>query len=106
VEATYAWNVLRFDEATSAWKMPIVLSPSAPILGAQMCSWEQTEDKELPSLRQRLAAMSERLWNPDFNEGYAQFLTRLDRTDKNLTALLDDEALKAPVPVRTGNAGE
>ncbi len=106
VEAIYAWNVLRFDEATSAWKMPIVFPPSAPILGAQMCSWEQTEDKELPSLRQRLAAMSERLWNPGFNKGFDEFSTRLDRTDKKFTTLLDNEALKAPVPVRTGNAGK
>ena len=102
----YEWNVFRFSGLNSAWADPIVLSPPAPVLGAQMCSWENNEDRELPLLRKRLAAMSERLWNPDFNEGYAQFLTRLDRTDKNLTALLDDEALKAPVPVRTGNAGE
>lgn len=106
VEAIYAWNVLRFGAGNSAWNAPIVLKPSAPILGAQMCSWEQTEEKELPSLRQRLAAMSERLWNPSFDEGFAEFSTRLDRTDKKFTALLDDEALKAPVPVRTGNAGE
>jgi hexosaminidase len=71
-----------------------------------MCSWEQTEDKELPSLRQRLAAMSERLWNPGFNKGFDEFSTRLDRTDKKFTTLLDNEALKAPVPVRTGNAGK
>lgn len=54
-----------------------------------MCSWEQTEDKERPSLRQRLAAMSERLWNPGHDEEVAAFEARLSVADSKLTTLLD-----------------
>jgi len=86
----YEWNSDQFERRDAAWKT-IVLPPSAPVLGAQMCSWEQAESAELPTLRERLAVMSERLWNPGFDKGFAEFLTRLNSTDRKLTVLLGDE---------------
>ena len=59
-----------------------------PVLGAQLCSWEQAENAEVPTLRKRLAVFSERLWNPDNKEGFDGLLTRLKVTDDKLTDLL------------------
>jgi len=89
LKVIHQWNHRRFDWVDSAWKTPIELPPSAPVLGAQMCSWDQAEDQELPSLRQRLAVVSERLWNPDFDNGFNDLSARLRVTDTKLTTLLE-----------------
>ncbi len=60
------------------------------LCGAMMCSWEQPECMELPTLRRRLAAMSERTWNPDRREDYGDFLIKLERRDEQLELLLTD----------------
>ncbi len=88
LKAIHKWNFRRFDNPTSAWHTPIVLPPSAPLVGAQMCSWEQTEDQELPSLRERVAAFSDRLWNPACPDSFIKFSNRLRRTDAKLSKLL------------------
>ena len=41
------------------------MPPEGQVFGAQMCAWEQPEKLEMPSLRNRLPAMAERIWNPD-----------------------------------------
>jgi hexosaminidase len=53
-----------------------------------MCAWEQGEKTELPSLRKRLPAMSERIWNPDAGRNYRDFAARLNATDAALSKLL------------------
>ena len=64
------------------------LPPTPAVIGAQMCAWEQPGSAELPSLRQRLAAMSERIWNPDAGRTVADFTERLRATDALLSRLL------------------
>ena len=71
----------------------IQLPRTVPLLGAQMCAWEQGPRAELPSIRRRLAAMSERLWNPDSRKSFADF----DRRGKVCDRLLD--RLLSPVSV-------
>ena len=83
----YEFNSHQFEWKDAAWKT-MILPPSAPVLGAQMCSWEQAEDAEIPTLRQPLAVMSERLWITGFKKGFDDLFTRLTLTDVKLTALL------------------
>jgi hexosaminidase len=66
------------------------------VLGAQMCSWEQGPATEIPTLRRRLPAMSERAWNRAAGLPYEDFIKRLDATDQMLSVLL---ATQAPGPV-------
>jgi hexosaminidase len=94
LESIYKWDVHQFDWNDAAWKMPIVLPASAPVLGAQMCAWDQKESAELPTLRKRLATLSQRMWNPGFDKGFDEFSNRLDITDVKLSKLL---GLKKPV---------
>ena len=74
------WNVRlwQFHMDNGAGK---TVSPDIPVLGAQMCSWEQPPEVELPSLRWRLPAMCERVYNPDTGKPYADFARRFQQTD-------------------------
>lgn len=90
-EYIYGWNMRRWEnwwESSQACKKPIVIEPTPLLLGAQMCSWEQPEPVELPSLRRRLPAMSERIWNPDAGRTFADFSARLEAADSRLDRLL------------------
>jgi hypothetical protein len=62
------------------------------VLGAQICSWEQPPHLEIPSLRKRLAAMSERIWNRTAGRDYADFSKRLEGSDARLQTLLATSA--------------
>ncbi|MEI8045381.1 MAG: hypothetical protein WCL11_28490, partial [Verrucomicrobiota bacterium] len=80
----YGWNMFRWEHYLSfrpAFR-PIQLPAGAPVLGAVMCSWEQKEAAEIPSLRERLPAMSERLWNPEANRPMSDFFWRFVHTDR------------------------
>jgi hexosaminidase len=90
-EYIYGWNMYRWEnwwDASKAFKHPITVDPTPLVLGAEMCAWEQAEKTEVPSLRQRLPAMSERLWNPGDGRDYQDFAARLNTTDASLTKLL------------------
>ncbi|MEM9942642.1 MAG: family 20 glycosylhydrolase, partial [Planctomycetota bacterium] len=56
----YDWNVRQFQ----SWheKQPTILSKDTPIMGAQVCFWEQRYNEVMPILRTRVPAFSERLW--------------------------------------------
>jgi hexosaminidase len=62
--------------------------PEGKVFGAQMCAWEQPEKVELPSLRNRLPAMAERIWNPTADKDCRDFLRRLEATDRLLDRLV------------------
>ena len=66
----------------------MLVPPNGKVFGAQMCAWEQPEKAEVPSLRLRLPAMAERIWNPDAAQEYAEFARRLDATDALLERLI------------------
>ncbi len=89
-EEIYGWNDHfwhHFIEGMPSFK-GIQVGRRANILGAIMCAWEQPESKEIESLRLRLPAMAERLWNPGLRGSYADFRRRLDSTDALLTEWL------------------
>jgi hexosaminidase len=90
-EHIYGWNYYRWEscwKTSKAFENAIAVEPTPHVLGAQLCAWEQPQEIELPTLRQRLAAMSERIWNPDAGRSFADFSQRLTHTDAALDKLL------------------
>lgn len=91
-EYIYGWNLYRWEnwwDQSKAYKNPITVSPTSMVLGAQICAWEQPEKAEIPSLRHRVPALSERLWNPEAGREYKDFSERLSgHLDPMLTKLL------------------
>ncbi len=90
-EHIYGWNLYRWEscwENSKAYGKPIVVKPNCLVLGAQMCAWEQPENVELPSLRPRVPAMSERIWNPDAGRSFADFDQRFRVCDRLLDKLI------------------
>ena len=63
------------------------LPPGGNVVGASMSAWEQAEEKEIPSLRMRLGAMSERLWSAHKRDETA-FMQDLHNTDEKFGRLL------------------
>ncbi|MFA6293924.1 MAG: family 20 glycosylhydrolase [Victivallales bacterium] len=64
------------------------------LLGAMMCSWELIDADEIPSLRRRLPAMSDKSWNPSQDSSFSDFLLRLETQDYRLDGLLHDLTLR------------
>jgi len=85
----FNWNLYQFkpygakaeDKGTIAEKTPLVL-------GSQMCAWEQPQELEIPSLRGRVPAMAERIWNPEAGQSYDAFKSRFAATDAILEKLI------------------
>ncbi len=90
-EHIYGWNMYRWEHwyhISPAFEKPIQVQPTDQIIGAQMCAWEQPDELELPSLRHRVPAMAERIWNPQAGRTFADFEARLKDTDAKLDKLL------------------
>src|SRR5690606_26945776 len=84
-EYIYNWNIHRWENhwyTTPAYLNPIQLDKSIPILGGQLCAWEMSEEQAIPSLHQRVPAISEVLWNGDGKKAYTDFRERYRHTDK------------------------
>jgi hexosaminidase len=85
------WNPYRWE---NWWQRapsytPIQLEPTPQVIGAMMCAWGQPQEKELPSLRQRLAAMSERAWHGGLEpeRPFAWFEDAVAHTDAELETI-------------------
>lgn len=90
-EYIYHWNMYRWEnhwEASKAFPDGIQVTPNDLVIGAQMCSWENTQEVELQNLRLRLPAMSERIWNPEAGRSFEDFMNRLNSTDSKLDKLV------------------
>ncbi len=89
----YAWNMWKwdnwFDKAPSY--NPIQIEKSPLVVGAQMCAWEQTQEVEIPSLRKRLPAFVERVWNTEEKIPYEALIERIHKLDQRLSLLIEDE---------------
>jgi hexosaminidase len=60
------WNVYRWQHwwpKSEAFLDPITVAPTDRVLGATLCSWEQSFELEIGALMENLAALSERTWN-------------------------------------------
>ncbi|MCX7047357.1 MAG: family 20 glycosylhydrolase [Candidatus Sumerlaeota bacterium] len=86
----YAWDLYTLGQVSSGYsrtqwhKVP----PTPLIIGAQMCAWEQPEAVEIASVRSRLPAMSERIWNPQAGRDYKDFEARFKASDARLERLI------------------
>jgi hexosaminidase len=90
-EEIYQWTPYRWEnwvERSLAYEKPIVISNTSLLLGAQMCSWEQPAEMEIPSLRHRVPTFIEKAWNP-FNEiEFIEFQDKLSLQDKKFEKML------------------
>lgn len=96
-ELIYGWDVYTFGNYTDPFPRRYTsirqyqVTSKDKVLGAQMCSWEQPQETEIPQLRHALAAMAERSWNRVAKD-YSDFQRRLALTDKILQNLLTSAA--------------
>lgn len=81
----YKWE--NWDSNVDSSFQGILVEPNEKVIGGSMLAWEQQQYKQLPSLRHRLAAMSERLWR-NYKGNWSNFAQRLVRTDEQLERLL------------------
>ncbi|MEI7837546.1 MAG: family 20 glycosylhydrolase [Planctomycetota bacterium] len=89
-EDIYAWNVFQFKPyGAKRSDNGVIVQPSPLVIGGQMCAWEQPEAAEIPSLRGRVPAMSERLWNPSAGKDFSHFNARFQSSDAIYTKLLN-----------------
>jgi len=86
----HAWNRFRWDHFVEGFPATGGLSvePTDRVIGAQLCAWEQRDELELPSIRRRLAAMSERTWNERSGRSADDFAARLEQWDARLEEVL------------------
>lgn len=104
-ENILGWDVYRFGQVSRAWDKThwAKVEPTPLVAGAQMCAWEQPEWREIPSLRRRVAAMAQQVWNPGAPGGYGAFAGRLAACDALLDKLLYGFTLDvAPGPTSKG----
>ena len=88
-EEIYAWDLHQFKPfGAKPADQGIIVPAKEPVFGAQMCAWEQKQELELPSLRGRVPAMMERIWNPSAGKTYQDFGKRLEGTEHLLDLLL------------------
>ena len=86
----FDWNIEKFgaftkDFSATPWRQ---LPASDRLSGSQVCSWEQPQAVELGNLRWPLAAMAERVWNPQAGKSWPDFQHRLAATDALLERLV------------------
>jgi len=93
------WNLWRWENWVPRMPSyhPIQLDSTPRVMGAMLCAWEQPQWLELPTVRRRLAAMSERTWTGAVHpvRPYAWFDGALARTDAKLQALLAPVTIQA-----------
>ena len=93
-ERIYEWNMWKWENwwvRSSAYKNPIQLEKNKNVIGAQMCSWEQTDESEIPSIRKRLPSFVERIWNVEKKVGFNEFFKKLNKTDLLLSEIINDD---------------
>jgi len=91
VEQIYDWNKQEFNvyygNVTPTSEIDVSDAYADMILGGQLTAWENTEAVLVDALRERLGAMSEKLWTPDCQWTYDDFYSRLLSTDGMLDSL-------------------
>lgn len=57
----YTWK--NWNKKTAAYEKPIVIEPTNQVIGSTFCAWENDYDGEIQTVKENLAAMSEKTWN-------------------------------------------
>jgi len=82
----FNWDLPKFGREGSTDYT--TLQDTQNLMGTQLCSWENSESIEIQSLRDRLALVGERAWNPKAGGTLAEFKARLAHTDAILEGLV------------------
>ena len=93
-ETIYSWNIWRWEHwwyKTPVYKNPMQLEETSQIIGGQMCSWEQTGEAEIPTLRKRLPVFIERVWNNKEKMPFEDFFTRVEKNDLKFSRIINDK---------------
>ena len=93
-EAIYSWNIWRWEHwwyKTPVYKNPMQLEETPQIIGAQMCSWEQMGEAEIPTLRKRLPVFIERVWNNKQIVSFEDFFPWVEINDFKLSKIINDK---------------
>lgn len=77
----FDWKVPMFGQGHLGNDTYTTLEDTQQILGTQLCSWENSESIEIQSLRDRLALVGEKSWNPTAGGSLEDFKTRYHHTD-------------------------
>jgi hypothetical protein len=88
----FGWDVTKFGREGS--KEFTSLKDTHSLLGAQLCSWENSECIEIQMMQKRLAVVAERAWNPSAAGDLASFRERLAHTDALLEKLVNPVSMK------------
>ncbi len=91
-EFLFDWSVPKFGREGS--NEFTTLAETGKLLGAQLCSWENSESIEIQSMRDRLAVVGDRGWNPQAGENFAAFKSRLAQTDALLEKIVHPIAIQ------------
>ena len=91
-QTIYNWNMWRWENwwPKAPSYQPIQVEKTPLIVGAQMCAWEQAGEVEIPSIRRRLPAFVERIWNTEGKISYEEWKSRIDEADARLSRLIND----------------
>jgi hexosaminidase len=104
-EQIYNWHMYFWECYAPAYEKRhfYEVKPNPRVMGAQMCSWEQPQNIVIPSLRRRIPAIAERMWNPDAERTYQNFAGRLVHTDRLLDSQIHPVMAHAEglIPERT-----
>ena len=73
----YTWK--NWNKKTAAFEKPIVVEPTDKIKGATFCAWENDYDGEIATVRENLAAMSEKTWNINSTMTKEEMKAAIDR---------------------------
>ena len=87
------WNVHRWQHwwpNSEAYLNPVTVPPTDQILGAILCSWEQTFEQEINAVMENLAAVSERTWNVQRKVTDAEYTAMYDSLRKRLARFIQN----------------
>ncbi|MCX6874516.1 MAG: family 20 glycosylhydrolase [Verrucomicrobia bacterium] len=103
-EFLFNWAVAKFGrEGSNDFN---TLQDATQVAGAQLCSWENSEAIEIQSMRERLALVGERAWNPRAGGTYAEFKARHQHTDAILDELVHPITIQVQGQLRDGDLFE
>jgi hexosaminidase len=93
----YNWNIYSWGNWVPKMPSytPFMISPHPNVVGGSMASWDQPAYTEISSLRQRIPAMAEKIWNLKSSMEDSAFLALLDKTDAAFSRYLSPVSLTA-----------
>ena len=93
LEFLFNWEIPKFGREGST--NFTTLADKSRLMGTQLCSWENSESIEIQSMRDRLALVGDRAWNPQAGGTFAGFKAGHGHTDAILEKLVHPITIQA-----------